>query len=569
MELRSCGSNSLIGSDRIRVAPTAMDGSAPELRSFRLSWQSLLAALQSHDESGGNSFTSCEDENCAESAVASASDLSFGISPLVSGAKAISGNLTPQPVPVFNRLTSSAGFRPQGASPDLPVDVAAIGGRFQPRMIRRTPQIADRRGKGSDTSVSSRRAGDSADASTASSQAASLLKPSPCVSSAVSSAFPIPIDTSHFSPAKSSSQHVGEEPQTYKAQGTSDVSCAGASSARTTAVSDANPQRQPNPASTSSGAQVAVQEANPEALDGNAVKAIAPEFTVPESAAEGKPETRESHSRCTAIPPVAGSASNEEFRQSQYPHLTGKSDLEVSSDDLIRQPISLVDHSAHVPASARLRAGISGEKPMTPLHTGSSYAPVAPLHDEEALHASVAGYALPQNAKSPTAAPSPVHAAASVHEEFASLDSTVPPAPMTWKSAGMNRAEAGFRDPSLGWVTVRAQADAGGVHATLVPATADAGQILGGHLASLNAYMADRLPHLGSVTLSTPDNTTGQSLTHSNTQHNESSEGRQQGDQAGDKSSGLPFVAASNTARSNKRSVATIVTEQHVSVLVE
>ena len=73
-----------------------------------------------------------------------------------------------------------------------------------------------------------------------------------------------------------------------------------------------------------------------------------------------------------------------------------------------------------------------------------------------------------------------------------------------WVHVGQHQAEAGFEDPSLGWVSVRAQADAHGVHATLIPNSADAAQALDSHLASLNAHVAVEHPNLNPVTISSP-----------------------------------------------------------------
>jgi len=85
------------------------------------------------------------------------------------------------------------------------------------------------------------------------------------------------------------------------------------------------------------------------------------------------------------------------------------------------------------------------------------------------------------------------------------MDAGVNDVAATWSRAETHRAEAGFQDPSLGWVSVRAHAGAGGIHAALVPSSDMAGQVLGGHLAGLNAHLADHHEHLHSVTLSTPD----------------------------------------------------------------
>jgi hypothetical protein len=74
-----------------------------------------------------------------------------------------------------------------------------------------------------------------------------------------------------------------------------------------------------------------------------------------------------------------------------------------------------------------------------------------------------------------------------------------------WVLAAGHRAEAGFQDPSLGWVSVRAQAGTGGIHAAVIPSSDAAAQVLGGHLAGLNAHIASQYEHLNPVTLSTSD----------------------------------------------------------------
>jgi hypothetical protein len=86
-------------------------------------------------------------------------------------------------------------------------------------------------------------------------------------------------------------------------------------------------------------------------------------------------------------------------------------------------------------------------------------------------------------------------------ETFASLDAGADHATPNWTHAGTQRVEAGFQDPALGWVGVRADVNAGGVHAIVMPGTADAAQALGGHMAGLNAYLAAEHTPVTSVTL--------------------------------------------------------------------
>jgi hypothetical protein len=92
-------------------------------------------------------------------------------------------------------------------------------------------------------------------------------------------------------------------------------------------------------------------------------------------------------------------------------------------------------------------------------------------------------------------------AAASPGETFAALDGDAPGANINWTHAGAQRAEAGFEDPALGWVGVRADLGGGSVHASIVPGSAEAAQMLGSHLAGLNDYLAERHPAIGPVTV--------------------------------------------------------------------
>jgi hypothetical protein len=90
-------------------------------------------------------------------------------------------------------------------------------------------------------------------------------------------------------------------------------------------------------------------------------------------------------------------------------------------------------------------------------------------------------------------------------ETFATLDAEGATGKPTWIHAGAQQAEAGFQDPTLGWVSVRADASGGGVHAELVPGSADAAQALGSHMAGLNAYLAEHHTPVETLTLSAPE----------------------------------------------------------------
>ena len=91
--------------------------------------------------------------------------------------------------------------------------------------------------------------------------------------------------------------------------------------------------------------------------------------------------------------------------------------------------------------------------------------------------------------------------ATAARDTFAALDAESSSGTTNWIHAGTRSAEAGFNDPALGWVGVRADASGGGVHASLVPGSADAAVTLGGHLAELNSYLAEQHTPVDSLTL--------------------------------------------------------------------
>jgi hypothetical protein len=155
-------------------------------------------------------------------------------------------------------------------------------------------------------------------------------------------------------------------------------------------------------------------------------------------------------------------------------------------------------------------------------------------------------------------------------ETFAALDGSPETGTPAWIHAGTQRAEAGFQDPALGWVGVRADGGAGGVHAAVVPGSADAAQELGGHLAGLNAYLTDRQLHVDTLTVASPEGGSAQAgLGHAGSDHGggqgmhqDAGRGSGQGsgqasDQASDQAShrGLQPVSVAPVAASSERAV--------------
>jgi hypothetical protein len=89
-------------------------------------------------------------------------------------------------------------------------------------------------------------------------------------------------------------------------------------------------------------------------------------------------------------------------------------------------------------------------------------------------------------------------------ETFARLDADSAPRSIHWVQAGAHHAEAGYLDPALGWVGVRAESTGGGVHAAVLPGSPEAAQVLGGHLGGLNAFLAQQHGPHATATMAAP-----------------------------------------------------------------
>jgi hypothetical protein len=151
----------------------------------------------------------------------------------------------------------------------------------------------------------------------------------------------------------------------------------------------------------------------------------------------------------------------------------------------------------------------------------------------------------------PTAIPSgsggsTVHST-SIGDAFAALDAEPTSGGIAWTHAGARQAEAGFEDPALGWVGVRAELGGSGVHATVLPGSVEAAQALEQQMEGLSAHMAQQPTPVESLTVASPESRNasdgaGQSLSQGANQ--ESGQGAGQGaqEQAGRNSQQLPWV---------------------------
>jgi hypothetical protein len=96
------------------------------------------------------------------------------------------------------------------------------------------------------------------------------------------------------------------------------------------------------------------------------------------------------------------------------------------------------------------------------------------------------------------------NAGAGLRETFSALDSEAAPGALAWTHSSARQAEAGFQDPALGWVGVRADLSGGGVHASLLPDSAAAAQELGRHMDGINTYLAEQHTPVASLGMAAP-----------------------------------------------------------------
>jgi hypothetical protein len=247
------------------------------------------------------------------------------------------------------------------------------------------------------------------------------------------------------------------------------------------------------------------------------------------------------------------SCSSHHVEEPETPHAT--------SDSLAPRPVSTRSSNF---------SGINQDSRVN-VHPGRTSSDTA-LHPLTVQQFSDAGgLTHPQSTGVSTAKTSANHPGISSEESFRALDSSSSHPPESWSTIGPHRAEAGFRDPSLGWITVRAQAEGGGIHATVVPSTSEASETLGSHLGALNAFMQTHSSQVDSVTLASPEHGTAQTMDFAGNAR-EGSQQQQQASQNTGADADIPGALRSIDQSKSQREPAfapAIVTDRHVSVLVE
>ncbi|MDR3723835.1 MAG: hypothetical protein P4K83_05025 [Terracidiphilus sp.] len=118
----------------------------------------------------------------------------------------------------------------------------------------------------------------------------------------------------------------------------------------------------------------------------------------------------------------------------------------------------------------------------------------------------------------------------SAQNTFSALDSGSGGQPV-WTHTSARHAEAGYLDPDLGWVGVRADLNGHAVHATVVTSSSDAAQTLSQHMGSLGTYLQEQNSAVRSIGLAS---STGQDL-QNGMQNGASQDGSYSGNSSGNR----------------------------------
>jgi hypothetical protein len=249
--------------------------------------------------------------------------------------------------------------------------------------------------------------------------------------------------------------------------------------------------------------------------DAGAAQAGSAPATAPASAAHAA----DNHPEVLPQPPLSGAESDAALAQDAAANAAGALSPETLNAPRTgaapdRNPSS---DSAQRPthASSNAEAVASAAQPV-PAHTISTPPVPAPSISAQSVAAQAENSAFAHggagaHASQAAALPASASISSAARETFAALDGEIAPGAPTaptrpaWTSSGAHSVEAGFEDPSLGWVGVRADLGAGGVHAFVVPGSAEAAQALGSQMAGLHAYLTEQRTPVGSLTLESPE----------------------------------------------------------------
>jgi hypothetical protein len=158
---------------------------------------------------------------------------------------------------------------------------------------------------------------------------------------------------------------------------------------------------------------------------------------------------------------------------------------------------------------------------------------------------------------------------AAMCDPFAALDDHNTEPATAFLQVGSHHAEAGYLDPSLGWVGVRASGSGGALHATIVPGSGEAAQALGGHLSALNSFVTEHHGRSSTVTVTTADHGQQQSAHSQSGDSSPQQQPQQQSSYGNATTPTLVAAAASTSAQLRSNPDAHVYSREgtHISVI--
>jgi len=245
-----------------------------------------------------------------------------------------------------------------------------------------------------------------------------------------------------------------------------------------------------------------------------------------------------------SAPDIVSDGLNEIVSSSAASSVTGKSAASGRNaiQSATRPVAGSVEHRNPLTGALSVEAA-----PVTPAHVSAVTDASALMRDPSAARSALLQTGASGGASASAATPGS-------RDPIAELDAQGASITPTWVHAGAQHAEAGYEDPNLGWVGVRADLSTGSVHASVVPGSADAAQVLGTQMAGLNSYLNEHRSPVDTVTLSAPEGRTignatdqGGGMQQGSGQHT----GQNAAQDAGQGSSSAPQSIASVSTRAS------------------
>ncbi len=160
------------------------------------------------------------------------------------------------------------------------------------------------------------------------------------------------------------------------------------------------------------------------------------------------------------------------------------------------------------------------------------------IHSPVAAHETVL-----EEADGKSANPLSGNLSSALRQTFTTLDSAVSAPAASSMHAERGSVEAGFDDPALGWIGVRAVLGHSGIHATVAPDSVSAEESVRAHLADLSVYLTEHHTPVETLTVAAP-------TVHSSTQWSGDAHGQRGGGQeAGQQGRDNPQRTSSDSDR--------------------